>query len=142
MNAGPAAAPSSQSDPARSKRTTPIWKKALPYVGTVAIFALIFWRIPMGKVGQALEQAPVLKFVAVFLPFSAFYWMIDSLCLTWVVRRFNAPMRFRDIVPIRASMYLLALINTNLGQGGVAYYLYRKAKIPFLEALARSSSSH
>ena len=71
-----------------------------------------------------------------FLPFSAFYWMIDSLCLTWVVRRFNAPMRFRDIVPIRASMYLLALINTNLGQGGVAYYLYRKAKIPFLEALS------
>ncbi len=62
--------------------------------------------------------------------------MIDSLCLTWVVRRFNAPMRFRDIVPIRASMYLLALINTNLGQGGVAYYLYRKAKIPFLEALS------
>src|SRR5271163_1112299 len=52
-----------------------------------------------------------------------------------VVRRFNAPMRFRDIVPIRASMYLLALINTNLGQGGVAYYLHRKAKIPFLEAL-------
>ena len=32
-------------------------------------------------------------------------------------------------------MYLLALINTNLGPGGVAYYLYRKAKIPFLEAL-------
>ena len=90
----------------------------------------------MRKVEQALSQAPVLEFVAVFLPFSLFYWMIDSRCLTWVVRRFNAPMRFRDIVPIRASMYLLALINTNLGQGGVAYYLYRKAKIPFLEALS------
>ena len=116
-------------------RRTPIWKKTLPYVGTVAIFALIFWRIPMAKVGEALKQAPVLEFVAVFLPFSALFWMIDSTCLTWVVRRFNAPMRFRDIVPIRASMYLLALINTNLGQGGVAYYLHRKARIPFLEAL-------
>ncbi len=136
MSAGPAAAPGDTSRPAPSARSTPIWKKALPYVGTVAIFALIFWRIPMAKVGAALEQAPVLKFVAVFLPFSAFYWMIDSFCLTWVVRRFNAPMRFRDIVPIRASMYLLALINTNLGQGGVAYYLHRKAKIPLLEALS------
>jgi hypothetical protein len=136
MSAGPATAPSRAPEPAPPARTTPIWKKALPYVGTVAIFALIFWRIPMAKVGAALEQAPVLKFVAVFLPFSAFYWMIDSLCLTWVVRRFNAPMRFRDIVPIRASMYLLALVNTNLGQGGVAYYLSRKAKIPFLEALS------
>jgi hypothetical protein len=136
MSAGPAAAPRQAPTPASSARATPIWKKILPYVGTVGIFALIFWRIPMGKVGAALEQAPVLKFVAVFLPFSALFWMIDSFCLTWVVRRFNAPMRFRDIVPIRASMYLLALINTNLGQGGVAYYLYRKAKIPFLEALS------
>jgi hypothetical protein len=135
VSAGPAAAAGLSPRPAQPARRTPIWKKALPYVGTVAIFALIFWRIPMAKVGEALEQAPVLKFIAVFLPFSAFYWMIDSLCLTWVVRRFNAPMRFRDIVPIRASMYLLALINTNLGQGGVAYYLHRKAKIPFLEAL-------
>jgi Lysylphosphatidylglycerol synthase TM region len=135
MSAGPATASSAAPQPAPPARAKPIWKKALPYIGTVAIFGLIFWRIPMAKVGEALEQAPVLKFIAVFLPFSAFYWMIDSLCLTWVVRRFNAPMRFRDIVPIRASMYLLALINTNLGQGGVAYYLHRKAKIPFLEAL-------
>ena len=52
------------------------------------------------------------------------------------MRRFNAPMRSRDILPIRASMYLLALINTNLGQGGVAYYLYRKASITFLSALS------
>ena len=41
-----------------------------------------------------------------------------------------------DIMPIRGSMYLLALINTNLGQGGVAWYLHRKAGIPFLEVLS------
>ena len=32
------------------------------------MFALIFWRIPMAKVGEALKQAPVFKFVAVFSP--------------------------------------------------------------------------
>jgi hypothetical protein len=31
---------------------------------------------------------------------------------------------------------LLALINTNLGQGGVASYLHRKARITFLEVLS------
>jgi len=87
-------------------------------------------------VGAALQRVPVLRFFGVFLPFSAFYWMIDSLCLTWVVRRFNAPLRLRDIAPIRASMYLLALINSNLGQGGVAWYLHRRAGIPLLEALS------
>jgi len=78
----------------------------------------------------------MLKFFGAFLPFSAFYWVIDSLCLTWVVQRFNAPLRLREIAPIRASMYLLALINTNLGQGGVAWYLHRRAGIPLIEMLS------
>ena len=79
---------------------------------------------------------PILDFIAVFMPYSLFYCAIDSACLTWVVRRFNAPMRYRDILPIRASMYVLALINTSLAQGGVAYYLHRKSGISFLSALS------
>ena len=115
---------------------TPIWRRAIPYAGTLLIFALIFWRIPLRKVGEALTDVPVFRFLGLFLPYSLFYFVIDSACLTWVVNRFNAPMRYRDILPIRASMYLLAMINTNLGQGGVAYYLYRKAGIAFLAALS------
>ncbi|MBV8056613.1 MAG: flippase-like domain-containing protein [Deltaproteobacteria bacterium] len=117
-------------------RSMPPWRKVLPYLGTLLIFAIIFWRIPAGKVIQALEQAPALKFFGVFLPYSVIYWIIDSVCLTWVVRRFNQPFRLREILPIRASMYLLSLINTNLGQGGVAWYLHRKAQVPFLEILS------
>ena len=45
-------------------------------------------------------------------------------------------MRYSDILPIRASMYVLALINTSLAQGGVAYYLHRKAGVSFLSALS------
>jgi Lysylphosphatidylglycerol synthase TM region len=112
------------------------WKKALPYWGTLLIFALIFWRIPVGEVAESLKQAPVLKFFGVFLPYSVIYWMIDSACLTWVVGRFNKPLRFREMLPIRASMYVLSLINTNLGQGGVAWYLHRKVQVPFLEILS------
>jgi hypothetical protein len=117
-------------------RATPLWRKAIPYLGTLAIFALIFWRIPIRKVEQALSQVPILDFIGVFLPYSLFYCAIDSACLTWVVRRFNAPMRYRDILPIRASMYVLALINTSLAQGGVAYYLHRKSGVSFLSALS------
>ena len=112
------------------------WKKIAPYLVTLLIFGLIFWRIPISRVGAALANVPLVKFFCVFLPFSLVYWVIDSFCLTWVVRRFNAPLRFRDIMPIRASMYLLALINTNLGQGGVAWYVHRKAGAPFLEVLS------
>ena len=112
------------------------WRKALPFVGTLLIFALIFWRIPVKKIGAALEQTPVLKFFGVFIPFCASYWIIDSLCLTWVVRRFNAALRLGDVLPVRASMNLLSLINSNLGQGGVAWYLHRKTGVPFLQMLS------
>jgi hypothetical protein len=123
-------------DETPAARATPLWRKALPYIGTLAIFALIFWRIPIPKVEQALSQVPILDFMAVFMPYSLFYCAIDSACLTWVVRRFNARMHYRDILPIRASMYVLALINTSLAQGGVAYYLHRKAGVSFLSALS------
>ena len=117
-------------------RAVRCWKKIVPYIVTLLIFALIFWRIPMSKVGAALKNVPIVKFLGMFLPFSVVYWVVDSVCLTWAVRRFNAPLRLSDIMPIRASMYLLALININLGQGGVAWYLHRKAGIPFLEVLS------
>ncbi len=118
------------------KPAAAIWRRAIPYAGTLAIFALIFWRIPVAKVAAALEDVPAGRFVAIFLPYSLYFFVIDSYCLTWVVRRFNAPMSWREILPIRASMYLLAMINTNLGQGGVAYYLHRKGRIGFLAALS------
>jgi hypothetical protein len=137
MSAGPIPDSSAASrDEIVPAGATPLWRKAIPYLGTVAIFALIFWRIPIRKVEQALSQVPILDFLAVFMPYSLFYCAIDSACLTWVVRRFNARMNYRDILPIRASMYVLALINTSLAQGGVAYYLHRKAGVSFLSALS------
>jgi hypothetical protein len=71
--------------------TTPGWKKILPYLVTLLIFALIFSRIPIGRVGAALENVPIVRFFCVFLPFSVVYWLVDSFCLTWVIRRFHAP---------------------------------------------------
>ncbi|HVA80208.1 MAG TPA: hypothetical protein VNF29_04730, partial [Candidatus Binataceae bacterium] len=123
-------------EPAPVKARTPTWRKAIPYAGTAIIFALIFWRISASRIAADLRQVPIVKFVAIFLPYSIFYCVIDSWCLTWVVRRFNAPMRWRDILPIRASMYVLAMLNTGLAQGGVAYYLHRKGGITFLSALS------
>ena len=108
-------------------------RKAIPYFVTIIIFGLIFWRIPLAAVGASLRGTPVAKFVALFLPFSVFYWVVDSVCLTWVINRFNTSIRLYEIMPVRASMYVLSLLNSNLGQGGVAWYLHRKTGVPFLE---------
>src|SRR5260370_17293106 len=82
------------------------WKKIAPYLVTLLIFALIFSRIPISRVGAALENVPIVKFVCVFLPFSAVYWLIDSFFLTWVVRRFHSPLRLSALIPTRAPISL------------------------------------
>ena len=69
MATGPAIgrrAPATAPAPARR---APIWRRAIPYAGTILIFALIFWRIPLHKVGHALAEVPVVRFLALFIPY-------------------------------------------------------------------------
>lgn len=107
--------------------------KLLPWVVTVVIFAVIFRRVPMGKVWEALTGAALLPYFAIMVPYSVFYLLVDTFCVTRVVGWFNTRVAFADILPIRATSYLLTLINSPLGQGGVALYLSRREGVPLLE---------
>jgi hypothetical protein len=64
-------------------------------------------------------------------PYSLFYTLLDALVLQKAVSWFNVPVAYRDILPIRASAYILSLFNTQLGQGGVAVYLHKRHHLPF-----------
>jgi hypothetical protein len=66
-------------------------------------------------------------------PYSLFYFLVDSLVVQQAVSWFNVRVPYRDILPVRATTYILSLINTQLGQGGVAVYLHRRYGIPFWE---------
>jgi hypothetical protein len=108
-------------------------KRFIPWLVTAAIFALIFRRVPIAKVIEALQGVHVLQYLAIMMPYSVVYLLIDTFCLTRVINWFNTPIAFRDVLPIRATTYLLTLLNSPLGQGGVALYLNRREGIPLLE---------
>ena len=103
---------------------------------TIAIFALIFRRVPVAKVVEALENVRLLPYLAIMLPYSVAYLLIDTFCLTRVLNWFNTPIAYGDVLPIRATTYLLTLVNSPLGQGSVALYLKRREGIPFLEVVS------
>lgn len=75
--------------------------------------------------------------VAVMAPYSVFFFLIDS-NVTWrAIRWFNAPtLRFQDILPIRASAYILSLVNEQVGKGAMTLYLLRRHKTPGWETLS------
>jgi hypothetical protein len=120
---------------ARRRSAGPL-ARALPWVVTVLIFALIFTRVPFAKVWEALAGADLLPYLAIMVPYSVFYLAVDTFCLTRVINWFNCPIAYRDVLPIRATTYLLTLVNSNLGQGGLAVYLNRRYGVPLPEVVS------
>ena len=108
-------------------------KRVIPWIVTAVIFALIFRRVPVDKVVEALRGVRLLPYLAIMLPYSVIYLLVDTFCLTRVLNWFNTTIAYRDVLPIRATTYLLTLVNSPLGQGGVALYLNRREGIPFFE---------
>src|SRR3981081_4345565 len=100
---------------------------------TAAIFALILRRVPFPALGAALRDADYRTFLALMIPNTLFYFAWDTLVLTVVIRWFHGPVPYRDLLPVRASSYVVGFFNTNLGRGALAAYLCRRLRAPFLE---------
>ena len=66
-------------------------------------------------------------------PYCAFYFLVDTFVVQQAVSWFNVNVAYRDILPVRATSYILSLVNTQLGQGGIALYLHRRHRVPFWE---------
>jgi hypothetical protein len=80
---------------------------------------------------EKLETAQWGKFLLLMAPYSLFYCAVDSAVVRQAVTWFNVPVRYRDVFPIRATTYILTLLNTQLGQGGLAVFLHKRYGIPF-----------
>lgn len=78
-----------------------------------------------------------LAWLGLMVPYSCLFFLIDA-HVTWrVVRWFNAPdFRFRRMLPIRASAYILSLINEQIGKGAITLYLWRRHAVPAWQALS------
>jgi len=78
-----------------------------------------------------------LLWLALMIPYSVFFFLVDS-HVTWrVVRWFGAPaLKLGGILPIRASAYILSLVNEQVGKGAMSLYLLRHYKVPGWQALS------
>jgi len=100
---------------------------------TLAIVGLILRRVPFPALTAALHDADYRMFLALMIPNTLFYFAWDTLVLTVVIGWFHGPVPYRDLLPVRASSYVVGFFNTNLGRGALAAYLCRRLRAPFLE---------
>lgn len=115
------------------QRTARPSSRLWPLAATAAIFAVIFLRIPFGRFADALSRAHIAPFVALIAGFSLAYFAIDTYVLAKMIRWFHGPLAYRDLLPVRASTYLVSIVNTQLAQGALALYVHRRFRTPLGE---------
>ena len=121
-------------------RRPALWQRALPWLITLACFAWLYTRLDAAaqRADQTLhaylmdvfQNVAWSRWLLLMIPYSAFYFLIDSLVVWRVVNWFNARVRFTDILPIRASTYILSIVNEQVGKGVMAFYLHRRDGVP------------
>ena len=107
---------------------------------TAACFTFLYYRLSgaaaregltlVGYMQQVFANVRWLPWLLLMMVYSGFYFTIDTLVVTRALSWFIKPIRYRDILPIRASAYIISLFSEQIGKGAMAYYLNRRDNIP------------
>lgn len=130
-----------------AKKKTNVWFKLATWALTLLCFYLV-----IGKIGAAAARdglstidylikffgdADWILWLSLMIPYSIFFFLVDSHATWRAVRWFNAPgLRLTQVLPIRASAYILSLVNEQVGKGAMSLYLLQTHKVPGWQALS------
>lgn len=125
------------------RRRPPVWQRLLPWLVTAACFAYLYVRLDRAAAAGGRRLGPYLaavfgevswlRWLALMLPYCLVFLLVDSLVVWRVISWFNARLRYRDVLPIRASAYILSIVNEQVSKGAIALYVSRREGIPAWE---------
>ena len=121
--------------------------KLITYAITIVCFYLVFNKT---EATAAREGLTVLEYLSRFFAeadwtawlalmgaYSLFFILIDSHAIWRAVRWFNVPeLKLKELLPIRASAYILSLTNEQVGKGALSAYLWQRHDVPGWRALS------
>jgi len=139
--------PQTESSPAESQEAGSTTAKKKNPAGrivfliiTALCFAYLYYRLNGAAMREGLSLTAYmtevfanvawLPWLGLMMAYSLFYFLIDTLVVTRALNWFLAPIRYRDILPIRASAYIISIFNEQIGKGAMAYYLNKRDKVP------------
>jgi hypothetical protein len=79
---------------------------------------------------QVFATVNWIPWLLLMVTYSLFYLAIDTLVVSRALSWFIADIKYRDILPIRASAYIISIFNEQIGKGAMAYYLNKRDQIP------------
>jgi len=109
-------------------------RRIAPWAIALLALAWVFRSIDRHQLVSALGHAPIAWFVTV----SAFMLVLNCAADTFAMRSvfswFGCTVPYWDLFVVRASTYLLAVVNYHVGQAAIVGYLYKARKVPLLRA--------
>ena len=107
---------------------------------TALCFAYLYYRLNgaaareglslVAYMSQVFSTVDWIPWLALMIGYSLFYFAIDTLVVTKALNWFVADIKYKDIMPIRASAYIISIFNEQIGKGAMAYYLNKRDQIP------------
>lgn len=126
--------------PARRARW---WQRLLPWLITAACFVYLYGRLEAAATAQGqglgryladvFEHVSWSRWLALMIPYCAVFVLVDSVVVWRAIGWFNVKLRFLDVLPIRASAYILSIVNEQVSKGAIAVYLSRRRGVPVWE---------
>jgi hypothetical protein len=112
--------------------------RLVPWVISAACFAYLYLRIDAAAgergafayLSEVFEAVDWWRWLALMVPYSFLYLLIDTAVLWRVVGWFNARIAYGALLPIRASTYIISIVNEQVGKGTIAVYLNRRHGVP------------
>jgi len=129
------------------KKWRSILARLLTWSVTLACFSLIYIRVEKTAEREQLSvieyisnffvQADWVSWLMLMIPYSVYFFLVDTHATWRLLRWFNTPkIRYTNILPIRASAYILSLVNEQVGKGAMSLYLLRRYDVPVWKALS------
>ena len=137
----------SGSQPEKGNRWQSLLGRLITWVITFGCFYLIYMKVEDAAARDGLtaltymqnffENADLLSWLLLMVPYSIFFFLVDAHATWRLIRWFNAPeIKFTDVLPIRASAYILSLVNEQVGKGAMSLYLLKRYDVPVWKALS------
>ena len=115
-------------------------QRVLPWAITLACFAYLYTRLGAAARREDTDLFEYLTrvfadvswpaWLALMVPYSLVYFLIDSAVVWRVVSWFNTRIAYAAVLPIRGSSFILSILNEQVSKGAMALYLNRRHGVP------------
>jgi hypothetical protein len=108
----------------------PLWRRVLPFFIAIALLAFVIGRLDFRAFWHSISGTHYVLFFLFTTLFNVALVAADAFATAHVYRVSVCPVRYHELLVIRAASYLPSLLNHHVGQAWLTYFMSKVYKAP------------